>query len=424
MGCAARFWRADDPSRCGYLLRPVQESLGQTRRMALGRHGRLTVDQARKIAGEKLAAVAAGRDPVEEKRAARVAAERPDTVEAVAQRWIEFQRARVTRGRLRDRTLGEYVRQVRREIVPRLGPRCCGDLTAADAQRLHDELSARPILANRVVSLLAQLWRWAAAHGECSGINPCAAVERHEERRRERHLTRGQLELLGASLRRLTTEGKIAPRIAPMVRLIALTGCRPGEVKGLPWDSVDLDRRVLRLRDAKTGDRDVWLNAAALATLRALDRPNNSPWVFPSPREPRRPQGEFRKPWRALLRAAGIWHVEPYVLRHTFASESEALGNSVFMTAALLGHSIGRREMTHRYVHHVPDEVRRASERVGSRIAAALDRAIVPAILSNRSAAGCDGRRSVVSDGSELNRGFKPKPRETSSESSEKIPEH
>ena len=40
-----------------------RNSVGQTRRLALGRHGRLTVDQARKIAGEKLAAVAAGRGP-------------------------------------------------------------------------------------------------------------------------------------------------------------------------------------------------------------------------------------------------------------------------------------------------------------------------------------------------------------------------
>ncbi len=33
--------------------------------------------------------------------------------------------------------------------------------------------------------------------------------------------------------------------------------------------------------------------------------------------------GEFRKPWKALLEAANIAHTDPYVLRHTFASEAD-----------------------------------------------------------------------------------------------------
>jgi len=60
------------------------------------------------------------------------------------------------------------------------------------------------------------------------------------------------------------------------------------------------------------------------------------------------------------------------VLRHTFASEAEALGFSPYLTGELLGHSIRRRDTTRGYVHHVPEDVRRASERVAASIAAAL----------------------------------------------------
>lgn len=60
------------------------------------------------------------------------------------------------------------------------------------------------------------------------------------------------------------------------------------------------------------------------------------------------------------------------MFRHTFASEAESLGFSPYLTGELLGHSLRRRDMTRGYVHHVPDDVRRASERVAASIASAL----------------------------------------------------
>ena len=44
---------------------------GRTRRLVLGKHGALTPDQARDLARQKLAAVARGEDPSEERRAMR-----------------------------------------------------------------------------------------------------------------------------------------------------------------------------------------------------------------------------------------------------------------------------------------------------------------------------------------------------------------
>ena len=355
---------------------------GRSRRLAIGRHGVLAPDQARKLAIEKLGAVAAGRDPLAEKqalRAARTKTERPLTVDALSDRWLEHQRAMVSKGKLRERTRVEYERQLRAEIRPRLGRRRLADLAPGDALALHDALADRPTLANRVIDLLSALWRWAEDQGFVSGPNPCRRVERNEERRRTRHLTHEELARLGASLRALESRrGRklptVPPRVAALIRLIALTGCRPGEVKTLRWDDVDLGRRVLHLRGAKTGDRDVWLAEPALAVLRELPQIEGSPFAFPSRRKARepRPVGEFRKPWKALLEAANIAHTDPYVLRHTFASEAEALGFSPYLNGELLGHSVRRRDMTRGYVHHVPDDVRPASERVAASIVAAL----------------------------------------------------
>ena len=359
-----------------------RNAAGRSRRLSLGRHGVLTAEQARRLALEKLGAVAGGRDPLAEKQAARAAhaaSERPLTIDALADRWLEHQRAMVSKGKLRDRTRREYERQLRAEIRPRLGRRRLADLTPGDALALHDALADRPTLANRVIDLLSALWRWAEDHGFVSGPNPCRRVERNEERRCSRHLTHEELARLGAALRELESpRGRklpaVPPRLAALIRLIALTGCRPGEIKTLRWDCIDLGRRVLHLRNAKTGDRDVWLAEPALAVLRGLPPIKGSPFVFPSRRKARepRPVGEFRKPWKALLEAAQIPHTEPYVFRHTFASEAESLGFSPYLTGELLGHSLRRRDMTRGYVHHVPDDVRRASERVAASIAPAL----------------------------------------------------
>ncbi len=357
-----------------------RNAAGQSRRLALGRHGVLTPDQARKLATEKLGAVAAGRDPAEEKRAARETGGRATTLAEVVTLWRTFQRARVAKGKLRERTLDEYERQLDREILPRLGRRRLADLSPADVQVFHDALAERPVLANRTLDLLSSAWFWAEKRGLVSGPNPCRHVDRNEEQPRARHLTHEELGRLGDALSRLTAARKVPRRVAALVRLIALTGCRPGEVKGLAWADADLGRNVLHLRDAKTGDRDVWLSEPAkksLESVRAIPvraprrgrepaREVDSPWVFPSRRDPQRHVGEFRKPWAELLRAAKLEHLEPYVLRHTFASESEALGHSPYLTSELLGHAIRRRDMTRTYVHHIPDDVRRASERVAA----------------------------------------------------------
>jgi len=381
----------------------------KTRRLTLGRHGAITTEQGRRLAQSALAAVAAGRDPAAEKRRDRAsAAEVLPTLREVAESWREFQRARVARGKLRARTLTEYERQLDAEILPRLGSRPMAELASGDAQRLQDALDSRPVLANRVLALLAAVWTWATARGYCTGPNPCARVERFAEQRRDRHLSREDLGRLGAALRTLSAGKrrggpKVPPRVALLVRMVAVTGCRPGEIKRLAWADVDAERGTLLVREGKTGDRVVWLSEpakAALEAVRALPLPAAatkgrksreaaaSPWVFPSRRNGAAPVGEFRKPWAALLAEAKIEHAEPYILRHTFASESEALGHSPYLTAELLGHSVRRRDITRGYVHHIAEDVRRASERVAQRIVGAMDDVQPPKVVRLRRAKG------------------------------------
>jgi integrase len=56
-------------------------------------------------------------------------------------------------------------------------------------------------------------------------------------------------------------------------RFAMATAMRAGEICGLEWDCVDLDKRVARLKHTKNGrPRDVPLSSAAIELLQALPR--------------------------------------------------------------------------------------------------------------------------------------------------------
>ena len=105
-----------------------------------------------------------------------------------------------------------------------------------------------------------------------------------------------------------------------------LTGCRKSEIVRLRWQEVDGDR--LNLRAAKTGPRRVFLNAQARAIVERRREQADSPWVFPSVRNPTRPRGDELALWYCVRREAGLEEVRLHDLRHSVASHAVMLGVS------------------------------------------------------------------------------------------------
>ncbi len=251
------------------------------KRVVIGRFGRMAPDEARRKAQDLLGRVARGEDPAGERAEAR-------GMPTLGQAFEEYMN---TGAKRRSTTEALYRSHMRR---------CFGDWHA----RPLDAISRRDVearfhritehngwaVANQSVSMLRSVYRRPCVDRE--GLrNPVdlwfAAGGRFNRSRRRRISA-------PAEVLPLWRKGIEAEAIVPATRDIFLigmyTGMRLGEIQSLQWDRVDLQRRILRVEETKTGEplelpitRQL---AAILGRLRpAAGYPAEEPegWVFPSP---------------------------------------------------------------------------------------------------------------------------------------------
>jgi integrase len=159
----------------------------------------------------------------------------------------------------------------------------------------------------------------------------------------------------------------LAPEVILAFRLLLFTGARLREVLHLEWRFIDMERGLMFLPDSKTGRKTIVMSEPVLALLRACDR--TSIFVVPGASADR-PRSDLKKPWRAILRHAGLEGVRIHDLRHTFASIGAGASLGLPIVGKLLGHS--QPATTARYAHLDADPVRRASNIIGNHLSNAL----------------------------------------------------
>ncbi len=338
---------------------------GRVRRLTLGAHGDLTVQQARKRAEIEAGEVRQGRDPVEERQEGR----REATVSELADRFLK---QHVVPKR-RPRTIAEYRRILKKLVLPRLGRRKVRDLSRTDVSGLHTSMSSTPYMANRTLAVMSKMFNLAEWWGlRESGSNPCAHVEKYPEQPRKRRLSPKELGQLGEVLETAEEDGTVDREAAAAIRLLLFTGCRLKEILTATWENVDLEERELWLPESKTGARSVMLTTPALGVLASLLETRRGPYVIPGKIDGAPRNDDLRRPWLKILQLAGLEDVRLHDLRHTHGSVGGEAGLTAIMIAKLLGHK--QISTTERYVHPADDPVRHASETVANEIEAQLAR--------------------------------------------------
>jgi len=258
-------------------------------------------------------------------------------------------------------------RMVRGQLLPAFGALRLDRVGRPGVERWFDTMSRKtPGAANETLAVLRQIVSAAKAVGHV-GTDPVAGVRPNPRRKMTRFLSAEEIGRLHRTLDRLVEKRPSRRPQADVIRLLLLTGCRKSEILTMQWSEVDGD--MLRLAEAKTGPRTVWLSQAAQAIL-ARQRRTGSAFVFPSPRDPARPQSHNLGLWHRVRREAGIEDVRLHDLRHTVASQAVARGVPLPTVARMLGHA--QPTMTLRYAHVGDREVEAAAERVGTLIDEAM----------------------------------------------------
>lgn len=353
--------------------------------MAIGRHSEaFTPEQARRRARELLGAAARGDDPAGERAKHRAAASVAELAKAFMAQHVSTKR--------KATTAESYRHVIDAYVLPALGRHKAAAVTKADISRLHHQLATKPAIANRMAAVASSMFAWGGKQGYVpEAFNPATGVERYPERRRERFLGIAELQRLGTALSQAETIGfpwehdptkptakhapkegnrrvVLSPYATAAIRLLLFTGARLREILHLRWDHVDNERGLLLLPDSKTGRKTIVLNAPALAILERLPRLGR--YVLPGD-NPEQPRADLKRPWALVSKHADLEGVRLHDLRHTHASFGAGAGLGLPIIGKLLGHS--QPATTARYAHLDADPLRRASDRIGSTIAAALE---------------------------------------------------
>lgn len=314
------------------------------------------------------------------------------TVREYLDRWLASVAAT-----LRPATHRRYADLMRLHVVPIVGSVRLAKLAPLDVQRLYaDRLAAglSPTTVHQIHNVLHRALKQAIRWGMLAR-NVTEAVDAPQP-------VNPECKTWDARQVAAVLAAGDADPLAALWRLALLTGMRRGELLGLAWEDVDLDRGTLAVRrtlsrgtggtwelgSPKTahGRRSIALPASCVAALRRHRAGQNADrlrlgdawhdrgFVFTNetggPLHVNALVGRFRK----VVAAAGVPTIRFHDLRHTSATLLLANGEHPKVVSERLGHSdVGI--TLNRYSHVTPDMQRGAADRLD----ATLDQAAMPA---------------------------------------------
>lgn len=220
--------------------------------------------------------------------------------------------------------------------------------------------------ATRTIGLFSALMTYAIRRG-LRDDNPCRLIVTPAVGRRERQLDAVEYRALGAALDAAEASGDRHPGLA-VIRFLTTSGWRRGEVLGLRWTEIDMQRSTARLVATKTGPSTRPLSEVGCNIIAAMAQ---GEFVFASTIKDA-PMMHFGRVWqRVAYRDAGLSRdITPHILRHSYASVAADLGYADATIGSLFGHR--GQSITRRYIHFADSVLVSAADTVAERIVALM----------------------------------------------------
>lgn len=195
--------------------------------------GGITLAEANKKLTKAKSKVQEGVDPLLEKVAEKAERKRTPFVSDFVDEFIEKYAKEHNRG------WKEIERSLKSEIVPRWGKRKMTDIKRRDLVLVLDEIKERgaPVMANRVLAYTRKMFSWAIERAVLE-VHPFLMMKRpNKEETRERTLTGAEIRIFWQNLDKC----KMSDPIKRALKLILVTGQRPGEIIGMHRNEINGD---------------------------------------------------------------------------------------------------------------------------------------------------------------------------------------
>lgn len=236
----------------------------------------------------------------------------------------------------------ERKRLVEKDALPAWRTKKAKDITRRDIVVLMDEVRDRaPVTANRLLGVLARMFNFAAERGIIED-SPATRIRRPSEAPRTRVLDDDELRQFWNGLEKVD----VYPTTRLALRLILLTGQRPGEVTGMTWDEIEGELWTIPAERMKGGqEHRVPLLPLSMEVIEEARRySGDRPFVFTSSHKERRVPITVHSLSRGVNRhreEMGIkGHFTPHDLRRTVRTRLAEIGIDDVVAEKVLGHQL------------------------------------------------------------------------------------
>ena len=307
-----------------------------------------------------------------------------------AKKWAGITEAAITRGKhlpnpeAKRRTVRDLLERYKRSEIPkkrdqasptryanfwieRIGNLKLARLNRAKLVEIRDELAGTksPATVNRHLALISHACTVAEREWEWMDSNPLRKVGRLQE-------ANGRVRYLSDNERnRLLSAAKDSshPHLYAIVLLALTSGARKGEILGLHWKDVDLNKQTAILHDTKNRERrTLTLVPPVVKELKKHKKVRriDTDLIFTHPATGKPNPFYFDQAWRETREKAKLKDFRFHDLRHSCASNLAMNGATTAEIAAVLGHKT--LAMVKRYSHlsdqHVKGIVERTAQKV------------------------------------------------------------
>jgi len=277
--------------------------------------------------------------------------------------WTDYQESRT----LKESTKKDYEKRLQR---------CLGDWLDKDIRSLskdlieekHKELSkASPSQANLVMRILKALLTYASfKYDELAGLpNPVRRLSEvrawNKVKRRQSMIHRHQMPAWFAAVLGLRN-----PTVRDYLLLLLFTGLRRNEGAQLLWRNVDLDRKIILIRDTKNHEDHCLPLPGYL--VRVLEErkasAGKSIYVFPG-KIANSHLSQWSKSHRHVVEASGVSFML-HDLRRTFCTTAKQIGIDFLVIKRLVNHK--QKDTTEGYIVDDVEELREPMEDIANEL--------------------------------------------------------